>query len=298
MRVGISQKHLSISHRLAGELNRLSGKFSSREYSKIENIDNVLVNRDISVEKKKRLLVEKLHKLVAKTFAIDKRKITQSMLKPLGARLAGIRRIVIKLRSLNNYLETMFLADLNFLRIKIPLQNRKLNGKKLVKRELEALEYTAYKLIEEVVILDKKLLQGYSTKEKKVLAEEKAEVRDLGEVLGKETEALEHLEAKLPPPRHLQMALMKEPIFTHWVSRVLALLSYIEHLYSKEAEIFRQLKNNKFAKAKIGKKIIQLARERSKLLDIMDEKAGSMKKLKLDSELKRELRNLTTTSTL
>lgn len=298
MRVEISQKHLSTSHRLAGEINRLSRKFNSRDYSKIEDIGNLLVSRDMTVEKKKRLLVGKLHRLAAVTFAIDKGNINKKTLKSLGARLASMREMVFKLRSLNNYLETTFLADLKFLKIKMPSKGRKLNGKSAIKGELEALEYTAYKLIGEVVTLDKRLLAEYAKKGKKVIVKEKAGAKDLGQVLAKETGALEHLEAKLPPPRHLQMALMKDPLFTHWVSRVLALLSYIEHLYGKEAEIFRKLKSSRSAKARIGKKIVQLARERSKLLDIMDEKAASMQKLKLDAGLKQEVRNLTTTITL
>jgi|GEM_PF-4301090 hypothetical protein len=299
MRVEISSKHLSISHRLAAEMNLLSKKFNYRDYSKIEDIDNVLLNRNISVEAKKRLLIGKLHSLIAKAFAIDKRKITKNGFSSLASRLLGIRKVVMKLRSLNQYMETMFLADLNFLQIKIPLQNRKLDsGKGIIKNELEALEYTAYQLIGEAVMLDKRLLSEYKHKEKKMLTEEKAEIRDLGMILRKESEALEHLEAKIPPPRHLPFALMKDPLFTQWVSRVLALLSYIEHLYSKETGIFRELKKSKPAKIRIGKKIIHLAKERSKLLDIMEEKMLSMGKIRLDSGLKRELRNLTATITL
>ena len=156
----------------------------------------------------------------------------------------------------------------------------------------------AYKLIEEVVMLDKRLIAGYKQKGKKILAEEKVGIQGLGGILGKQTEAFEHLEAKLPPPRHLPIALMKEPLFTQWVARVLSLLSYIEHLYGKETKIFRQLKTSKSANARIGKKILQLAKERSKLLDIMEEKASSMRKIKLDSALRLELRNLTTTINL
>jgi hypothetical protein len=76
MRVAISSKHLSISGKLAREMNLLLKKFNYRSYSKIEDIDNVLLNRDISVEAKKRLLIGKLHSLIAKAFAINKKKIT------------------------------------------------------------------------------------------------------------------------------------------------------------------------------------------------------------------------------
>ena len=299
MRVAINSKHLNISGKLAKEMNRLAKRFSSRNYSKIEDVDSMLLRRDISVEKKKRILIEKLHSLVAKTFAIDKKKAKKSAFNSLANRLLSIRKIVLKLRSINNYLETIFLDDLNFLKIKIPLQSRKSNRQKsLIKGELEALEYIAYKLIGEVVMLDKRLLSEYKNKEKQVLTREKVEVKDLGMVLGKESEALEYLEAKLPPPRHLPKSLMREPLFTQWVARVLALLSYLEHLYRMEIKIFSKLKKNKSARARINKKIMHLARERSKLLDIMEEKAVSIRKLKLDGELKKELRNLTTTITL
>ena len=297
--VVISSGHLNLNDMLAKDINALAGKFDSRDYSKIENIDTMLLRRDLSIERKKEVLVKKLHGLVAKTFAINKKKISKSDFSSLAARILGIRKIVLKLRSINHYLETKFLSELNLLKIKIPLPKRKFHSRKsLINNELEALEYMAYKLIGKVVVLDKNLLGEYAGREKKVLAKEKAEIKDLGTVLGKESEALEHLEAKLPPPRLLPAALLKEPMFTQWVSRVLALLSYIEHQHSIETKIFSKLKKNKLAKARINKKIAQLARECSRLLDIMDDKAHSMNKLKLDDEVRRELGNLTATITL
>lgn len=296
MRVVISPKHLGISHKLAKEMNRLAKKFDRKTYSKVEDVDSLLLKRDISVEKKKRILIRKLHSLITKAFAINKEKVTKNAFNSLASRLLGVRNIVLKLRSINQYLETMFLDDLSVLNIKVGSQGRKLNSKNgLIKDEFEALEYTAYKLIEEVVMLDKKLLAEYKSRGEKMLATEKAGIKDLSSILGKESQVLEHLEAKLPPPRHLPAALMGEPLFTQWVSRVLALLSYFEHLYGKEIKIFSELKKSKSAKARINKKIMQLARERSKLLDIMEEKSISMSKFRLDGELKREVRKLTTT---
>lgn len=294
--VVISPAHLIISDKLAEEMNRLAKRFDIRSYSKIGQIDSMLLKRDISIEKKKKLLIESLHALVAKTFAINRKKFTKSAFNALASRLLGIRKIVLKLRSINHYLETMFLEDLSLLKMKIPAQNGRLSSKKgLIRDELEALEYTAYRLIGEVVVLDRRLLAEYSDRGKRMLTKEKIEVKDLGLVLGKQSEALEHLEAKLPPPRQLPAALVKEPLFTHWVARVLALLSYIEHLHKTETKIFDKLKRNKSAKARISKKIVHLARERSKLLDIMEEKAISMKKRGLDGELRKELRNFTAT---
>ena len=299
MRVAISSRHIIISDKLAKEMNMMSKKFDLRSYSKIENIDSMLLNRDISVEKKKRLLIEKLHSLVAKTFAISRKNIAKAAFNSLANRLLSIRKIVMKLRSINNYLETTFLNELNFLELKVPVQNNRFRNKRSIANdELEALEYMAYNLIGKVVVLDKRLLAEYKSRERNIISKEKIEVRDLASILGKESGALEHLEAKLPPPRLLPAALKEEPLFTQWVSRILALLSYLEHQYGKEMEIFSRLKKNKTAKSRIGKKIVQLARERSRLLDIMDDKAASMNKFRLDGEIKKELRKLTTTITL
>src|SRR3989338_2375841 len=220
MRGAISSRHMVISDKLAKEMNIMSKKFDIRSYSKIEDIDGMLLNRGIPVEKKKRLLVGKLHYLVAKTFAVSRKDATKAAFNSLAKRLPGIRKIVMKLRSINNYLETTFLSELDFLEIKIPVQNSRFRNKRgMANDELEALEYMAYNLIGKVVVLDKRLLKEYSGRERKLVTKEKIEVRDLGSVLGKESGALEHLEAKLPPPRLLPAALMKEPLFTQWASR-------------------------------------------------------------------------------
>ena len=157
--VVISSGHLNLNDRLAKDINVLAGKFDSRDYSKIEDIDSMLLRRDLSVEKKKGVLVKKLHGLAAKAFAVNKKKISKSGFSSLAARILGIRRIVLKLRSINHYLETAFLRELNILKIKIPLPKRKFHSRKgLINNELEALEYMAYRLIEKVVVLDKNLL--------------------------------------------------------------------------------------------------------------------------------------------
>ena len=160
------------------------------------------------------------------------------------------------------------------------------------------LEYTAYNLIGKIVMLDKRLLREYSSKEMKVIGKEKIEIKDIGMILKKESELLEHMEAKLPPPKAATIALMKEPIFTHWVARIFALLSYLEHNYAKEAMIFGKIKNNRLARSKINRKISYLMKEKSKMIMIMQEKAVSMKQSGMDSSLKRELHNLTATINL
>ncbi len=313
MAVVLEQKHLKINESLAKESNKLAKNFNRKSYAKIENIDAILLNRNISVEKKKQILIKKLHETIIKIFSIDKKTFNKKDFDTLRKKLHIIRRIIIKLRSINYYLETALLENVKILKIKMTKENSKLKHQDaLAKDELEALEYTTYKLIGEAVILDKRLLKEYSLKEKKIITKEKLEEKDIGLILRKESSALEHLEAKLPPPKAVSSDLIKEPIFTHWVARVYALLSYLGHLYAKEIMVFNKLKKNKAVKIKITKKIIQLMKEKSKLLKIMEEKSVSMKtsknqgflmprksrgfsrEFKLDNELKKELHNLTT----
>jgi len=298
MAVAINRKYTSLREGLVKELNSLSKRFSAKNYSKTENIDKILLKRDISVEKKKRVLLKKLHSSIASAFSIDKKRFNKKFFNALTKRLHSIRKIIIKLRGINYYLETVFLNELNISKININNKGLKPNKGVIARDELEALEYTAYKLIEQVVVLDKRLLCEYEVKETRMLGEEKVKAKDLSSVLGKESELLEHLEAKLPPPSAASIALIKEPTFTHWTARIFALLLHIEHLYAKETAIFSQIKKNKLAGEKINKKILQLMAEKSKLLKIMQQKAASMKKFSLDNNFKKELRNFTTTISL
>lgn len=299
MRVVINQRHLSLNRRLAAESNKLVKRFNNKSYSKIGDISSMLLKRDISVEKKKSMLVKKLHEAVTTAFSIDKKNFNKNTFESLKKRLDGIRRIVIKLRSINYYLETIFLKDIMLSKTKANGSNSKpIQQNNLVRNELEALEYIAYMLIEEAVVLDKRLLKGYKHKEKEVMKKEKIEIKDIGLVLRKESIALEHLEAKLPPSNAASTSLLKEPVFTHWVARVFALLSYLEHMYKKESIIFGKLKKNRASKTKINRKIIHIMGEKARLLKVMQEKAVSMKKFRMGSELRKELHNLTTTIAL
>ncbi|MBS3113503.1 hypothetical protein J4448_00215 [Candidatus Woesearchaeota archaeon] len=295
----ISQKHLSLNERLAKESNKLARIFNNQHYSKIKNIDAILFKNNISVEKKKNILIKELHDFIVKTFSIDKRKFGKNGFDSLKKRLHSIRKIIIKLRSINYYLETTFLQGLKIPKIKITSESLRLKQQNsLARDELEALEYTTYKLIKEVVMLDKRLLSEYAHKERKALGKEKIEINDLGLILRKESELLEHLEAKLPPPKAATIDLIKEPIFTHWVARIFALLSYLGHIYAKEAIVFSKIKKNKLARIKISRKISYLMKEKSKLLKIMEEKDMSMKTFNMENKLRNELHNLTTTTSL
>ncbi|MBI2654948.1 hypothetical protein HYX06_00805 [Candidatus Woesearchaeota archaeon] len=295
MRVVISRGHLDINKKLARELNSLAKNFNHKHYSKIENIDGILLKRDISVERKKEILLKSLHASLAKAFSVNKGRLNRQTLESLKRRLANIRKIIDKLRSINYYLETAFLQDLRIAGVKIPASSQRLAHKQALARdELEAMEYTAYQLIGKAIVLDKKLLDEYSKKESKVIEKEKRELNNLSPVLAKETELLEHLEAKIPPTAAANANLLKEPMFSHWISRIFALLSYLEHIYLKEKGILRQLKKNKPAKSRIEKKISHLIKEKSGLFRIMEQKAVSMEKTGLSSKFRSELHNFTT----
>lgn len=298
MRVVIGKEHLSLHNKLIKELNISSRNFNKNAYSNIEKIDDILINQDISVEKKKSILVKKLHSSIIRTFSINRDKIDKSSLDLLKKRLHIIRKIIDKLKSINYYLETTFLGDLRLSKTKFSYRVSKFKQKDISSGELEAMEYTAYKLIGQAVALDKRLLKEYAKKEFKVLVKEKIELRDIDSILRKESALLEHLEAKLPPPNVVSKILLRPLIFTHWVSRVMALLSYFEHNYAEERKIFSELKQNKSIKKKINKKITNLIEESAKLLKIMEQKSRSIKTLKIDGKYKKELHNFTTTINL
>lgn len=291
MRVVINQKHLRLNESLAVQANHLARNFNNKNYSRIENVDKLLLKQDISVEKKKQLLLKKLHDLVLETFSIDGKKFNGKTFEPFKKRLHNIRRVIIKLRSINYYLETAFLEELKLSNFKIRDKNPKLQ-QNLARDEIGVLEYTAYKLIGKVITLDKRLLKEYSHKEEKIAKKEKTELNSIELVLKKETGLMEHIEAKTPPSNATSKDLLKEPVFSHWVARVFALLTYLEHLSSIEKDIFKQLKKNKSIKAKINRKIIHIVKEKSKLLRIMEEKAMSMKKFNIDNKFKKEFHNL------
>lgn len=299
MRVAITEHHLKLNKRLVKEVNYFSRKFSKRSYSKIEDIESILLKKDISVEKKKKMLMKELHNGIVKAFSINKKEFNKEAFAALKKKVSNLRKIIIKLRSINYYLETAFLEDLKISNVRISHKGAQLMQQNDLERdELEILEYTAYKLIEEAVMLDKKLLSEYKHKAREAIRKESIELNDIKLILRKESILLEHLEAKLPPANSITSDLINEPLFTHWVSRIFALLLRLEWLSRKETSIFNLLKKNKLIRAKISKKINHLIVEKFKLVRIMQEKAASMRRFRINNSLKKELHNFTTTISL
>lgn len=292
MRVAISENHLKLHNKLIRETNLLSKNFSAKAYSKTENIDRLLRRQDISAESKKQLLAKKLHDLVLRTFSIDRKKFSNKNFDSFKKRLQDIRKIIIKLRSINYYLETAFLEDLNLPKARISIKNPKISNGRLSRGEIGVLEYASYRLIGKAVMLDKRLVKQYTAREEKIIKKEKAGIKDIRVILEKETAVMEHLEAKIVPAGHVTVNLLRDPVFSHWAATVFALLAYLGHLTHVERGISAQLKKNISFRSKIIKKISYIVREKSKLLRIMEQKQYSMGKAIINSKFKKEYHNL------
>src|SRR3989338_7094249 len=299
MRVAITKNHLSLSNRLAKDLNKVSSKFGSSNYSKFGAIERILLKNDISIEKKKRILAKELHDGMAKAFSVSKKKLNKAAIGLLRQRLSVLRSVIMKLRSINHYLETAFIEDLKVSKLTLDGSTPGLiKQDDLGRDELELLECMAFKMIEKAASLDKRVLGEYGKKAKVVSIKEGTELKGLGIILRKETILLEHLESKLPPPKLVTRSLVTEPSFTHWAARIFALLLQFEWLYGKESLIFSRLKKNRLIRARINKKIKHLVNERAKLMMIMQEKAESIRKFRFNDGMKKELRNFTATINL
>ena len=294
MRVEIDKLHKDSYNRLAEEINKSARRFKLKDYRQSRGYETLLLNKDVSVEKKKKVLNERLHKLIVKTFSIDLSKIKseKAVLKVLKGNIKILRDFVHKLKSINHYMEESFLAESGL--IKKSLKSYGKNPEKLIeakfslnKKYLDKLEHTTYQLIEKVILFDKKLLKGYKSKEEKVVSRAEAEVKNIKNILSRQSELLHHLEAKLPPPGKVSLKLLKRKIFDHWVPRVLALLAGLEAEYKKEALIFRKLKKNQRLRMLINKKIKAVEREKADLIRIKQKRLISVvKSNKLDTELR------------
>ena len=295
MRVEIDKIHKDSYKRLAEEVNKSARGFKLRDYKKSRSYESLLLNKNVSAEKKKKVLTERLHKLIVKTFSIDLSKIKSEkvVLKVLKGNIKILRDFVHKLKSINHYLEESFLAESGLIKKSLKSYGSK-NIEKLIeakfslnKKYLDKLEHTTYQLIEKVILFDKRLLKGYKSKEEKVVSRAEAEVKDIKNVLSRQSELLHHLEAKLPPPSKVSLQLLKRKIFDQWVPRVLALLAGLETEYKKEALIFKKLKKNQRLRLLINKKIMVVEREKVDLIRIKQKRLiNVVKSNKLDIELR------------
>lgn len=288
MAVAVEKKHIDIYNKIADDINKLAKKFKQENYkTKLDKYERLLLRKDVSVEKKKKEIVKHLHALIIKTFSInpDKIKSHKSVLNVLKNNLRVIRRLVIKLRDINYYLENTLLGEIKL--TKKIIRWDKLDDKaikKLIeeegvikKKELEKLEHITYKLIERTISLDQRLLKRYKRKEERILKKATIKINDLKKMLAKESDLLAHLEAKLPPHK-IKKSLLKKAKFSEWVSKIFALLSAFENEYEKESLIFEKLKRNEKLRKKIDIKIAHLIKEKFELLKLREKRLLSMEK--------------------
>ena len=293
MRVDIEESHSKIFKNLARDINIAARKFTIKTHKvSPKAYKNLLFNTNTSIEKKKKALVEHLHNLLVKTFSIETRKIKskKALLEGLKNNLMILRAIINKLRSINHYLEESFLKEIGVIKKSAAAALKTRSQEILAKKsyfgrgDLEKLEHIVYSLIEKVIFLDKRLLKGYKKKEERIIRRKKAEIKDIEGILKKESEILMHLEAKLPPAGEAKSALIKNQVFHNWIPRIFALLSGFEDEYQKESMIFHKLKSNEGLRKKINKKIKNILKEKEKLLRLKEQRALSMKKLRIDKE--------------
>jgi hypothetical protein len=284
MRVDIDKQHIDSYKRIVNEANKAAKKAPLKV--KKEKYEKLLIQQNLSAESKKKRLMSHLHKLIISSFSIDKNKIhTKKFIENFRANTELIRYIIQKLKAINNYLEDDLLRDLGIVRKSLlatalktgkPITYLEKKGKVLSEDHISKIEHTIYKLMDQIVIFDKKLLKGYKIKKVNIVTNEKLGIKDLKSILEVSSELLEVLEAKIPPPDKIKAKLFSKNIFNLWAPMVLALLASLETEYKKETIIFSKIKKNEKLKALIENKIKHIVEEKERVLKIRHERAVLM----------------------
>ena len=281
MRVEIEKRHIDSYERIVREANKAIKnpvKAQKTEYKL------ALVQKDISVENKKKRLAKSLHELIISSLSIDISK--KIKIENLKADIELIRYIIHKIKTINNYLEDSLLQELGIIKKSSVVKAIKSNapekyleksGRVLTKDDINKVEHTIYELMQKIIFFDKNLLKGYKKKEIKVAKTENLSIKSLEKILGAESELLEVLEAKIPPPGSIKAKLFTKKVFNRWVPMVFALLSSFETEYGKEMLIFSKIKTNDKLRNKIENKIKHVIHEKEKLLKLKEKRALAMK---------------------
>lgn len=281
MRVEIDSSEIDSYMNIAKEVNYKASRFSQSKYMPKKEARSNIFGKDISVYSKKALLAEKLHSHIIAALSINFSKVSSKakVLASLRGNLVTLRLIVRKLRDINFYLEEHFLADIGQKRKSADIYKIN-NAERLIEKTrfslsrkyIDKLEHVTYKLIEKIIIFDKRLLENYRAKEEKVVSDEIAEAGSLYGILKRESELLSHMEAKLPPPGMATSKLLGREIFVHWAARVMALLASFESEMLKEHGISKQLKKDLKIKSMMARKIRSLENEKSKLIELKEKR--------------------------
>jgi hypothetical protein len=281
MRVGVEKRHIDSYKSIAREANSRAGKQFAATRQKYER---TLSSRDISAENKKKRLHRHLHELIINTFSA---KVSKSRLDKTRSSMLLIRSIIQKIKTINSYVEESLLRELGV--IKTSMVAKALKSKHpekylekergLSKEYVGKIEYTVYRLMYEIVFFDEKLIKDYRKKEARVTGKEKIEIKDLSKILITESELLDALEAKIPPPSRISLKLFNKENFNSWVPWVFALLASFESEYQKEQLILAKVKKNSRLRKKIDNKIKHVIKEKERMLKLKEKRVLLMSRV-------------------
>ena len=285
MRVDIEKRHIDSYRRIAQQANKVAKKAPVKAQK--QRYHNSIMQLNISAENKKKKLLKHLHELTISTFSSDISRISlRAAMDIFRANLGLIRYLIQKIQAINNYLEEDLLREIGIIKKSIlaralksanPAVYLEKKRKPLSKDYIAKIEHTVYELMDKIIIFDKKLLKGYRQKEVNVVKNEKFSIRDLKNTLEIESEILETLEAKIPPPNKIRARLFSKKIFNAWAPFVLALLASLNAEYEKEVAIFAMIKKDEKLRGKIERKIRHVVAEKERVLRIRQERALAMK---------------------
>ncbi len=297
MPVKIEKKHLEICDKIVRALNQKSRKFSTKKNpAELEKYEKDLFARNITLEEKKKKLLSNLFRLIISTFAVDLAKIKSktSIYVKIKTHLTILRNTVGKLRDINYYLKTIYITEIKISE-KTGKSSVKSNAKNsfriigipefaeeghLDKQYLDNLEHTVYLMISKSAFLDQKLLEEYKTKKIFAIEQTKTEIKDLEDIIARQSELLCHLEAKLPPEDKFRATLLNKRIFTEWVARIFALLAAIHLEAQKEEIIFRELRKSEKIRKILNQRINSLIKEKFALMKIKEDRLLSYSDVK------------------
>jgi len=283
MRVGLEKSYIDTFQSLVKDANKLikkKPKLQDKAYRK------ALVSNNLSIEKKKQKLIKALHDIILHTFSINIKKPIK--IEIVKQRASLIRELIDKIKSLNNYLEESFLKELKL--IKEPLIIRAIRSKSpklylrkqsetLSKDYMARIEHTVFWLMKEIIFFDETLLKKYKQQELKEIKAEKLEIKDLEKILKTQSELLNALESKIPPPDKIKDKLFKKDTFNKWMPLTFAILASFESEHKKEQIIFSKLKKNSSLRKRIDTKIKHIVDEKARMLRIQEKRVFAMKKL-------------------
>ena len=285
MRVDIEKWHIDSYRRIAQQANKFAGKAPFKAHS--NKYEKSLMQRNISAENKKKMLIRHLHELMISTFSADISKISRKKaIEAFRENTELIRRIIQKIKAINSYLEEDLLVEIGVikkslvaraLKSKNPARYMEKKSRVLPLDYITKIEHIVSELMERIIVFDKKLLKGYKQKEANAVKNERLGIHDLEKTLGIESELLETLEAKIPPPSKIKARLFSKKIFNIWAPMVLALLASFGTEYNKERVIFSMIKKDEKFRKKIERKIKHIINEKERVLKIKQERALAMK---------------------